>query len=153
MFSHIMLGTNDVNRAKSFYDALIGALGGSSDHGTTKSLYAKDPDGLEFEVVWLIPAHLITEHQPGRFAFHDLLRAYAADLAHHADPAEERHAAAVRLLDHYLHTAHAAAQLLMAARDSAILPPAQPGTTPEQPSTAQQALGNVAADSDAFCWA
>ena len=36
-----------------------GALAGASDHGTTKSLYAKDPDGLEFEVVWLIPAHLI----------------------------------------------------------------------------------------------
>jgi hypothetical protein len=37
-----------------------GALVGASDHGTTKSLYAKDPDGLEFEVVWLIPAHLLT---------------------------------------------------------------------------------------------
>ncbi len=36
------------------------ALVGSSDHGTTKALYAKDPDGIEFEVVWLIPAHLIT---------------------------------------------------------------------------------------------
>ena len=36
------------------------ALVGASDHGTTKSLYANDPDGLEFEVVWLIPAHLIT---------------------------------------------------------------------------------------------
>lgn len=34
-----------------------GALVGSSDHGTTKSLYAKDPDGLEFEVVWLVPSH------------------------------------------------------------------------------------------------
>jgi catechol 2,3-dioxygenase-like lactoylglutathione lyase family enzyme len=39
-----------------------GALVGSSDHGTTKSLYAKDPDGLEFEVVWLIPAELLDEH-------------------------------------------------------------------------------------------
>jgi catechol-2,3-dioxygenase len=38
-----------------------GALVGSSDHGTTKSLYAKDPDGLEFEVVWLIPAELLDE--------------------------------------------------------------------------------------------
>ena len=38
-------------------DALVGA----SDHGTTKSLYAKDPDGLEFEVVWVIPAHLLDE--------------------------------------------------------------------------------------------
>jgi catechol-2,3-dioxygenase len=37
-----------------------GALVGASDHGTTKSLYAKDPDGLEFEVVWIIPAHLLT---------------------------------------------------------------------------------------------
>ena len=36
-----------------------GALVGMSDHGTTKSLYAKDPDGIEFEVVWLIPAHLL----------------------------------------------------------------------------------------------
>ena len=33
-----------------------GALVGASDHGTTKSLYGRDPDGLEFEVVWLIPA-------------------------------------------------------------------------------------------------
>jgi catechol-2,3-dioxygenase len=37
-----------------------GALVGASDHGTTKSLYAKDPDGLEFEVVWIIPAALLT---------------------------------------------------------------------------------------------
>ena len=37
-----------------------GALVGASDHGTTKSLYARDPDGIEFEVVWIIPAHLLT---------------------------------------------------------------------------------------------
>jgi catechol 2,3-dioxygenase-like lactoylglutathione lyase family enzyme len=33
-----------------------GALVGASDHGTTKSLYAADPDGLEFEVAWIVPA-------------------------------------------------------------------------------------------------
>jgi Glyoxalase/Bleomycin resistance protein/Dioxygenase superfamily len=38
-----------------------GSLAGASDHGTTKSLYAKDPDGLEFEVVWIIPADLLDE--------------------------------------------------------------------------------------------
>lgn len=32
------------------------ALAGASDHGTTKSLYAKDPDGIEFEVAWIVPA-------------------------------------------------------------------------------------------------
>lgn len=37
------------------------ALRGLSDHGTTKSLYGRDPDGLEFEVVWLVPAHLLTD--------------------------------------------------------------------------------------------
>ena len=38
-----------------------GALVGASDHSTTKSLYGHDPDGIEFEIAWLIPAHLITE--------------------------------------------------------------------------------------------
>src|SRR4051794_22070702 len=41
--------------------AEAGALVGASDHSTTKALYAVDPDGLEFEVSWLVPADLITE--------------------------------------------------------------------------------------------
>ena len=32
-----------------------GALVGASNHGANKSLYAQDPDGLEFEVMWLVP--------------------------------------------------------------------------------------------------
>ncbi len=38
-----------------------GALAGASDHTTTKALYSRDPDGLEFEVCWLLPADLITD--------------------------------------------------------------------------------------------
>ncbi|MDQ1698087.1 MAG: hypothetical protein QOJ03_3440 [Frankiaceae bacterium] len=38
-----------------------GALVGASDHGTTKSLYGKDPNDLEFEIVWLIPADLLDD--------------------------------------------------------------------------------------------
>lgn len=38
-----------------------GALVGASDHITTKALYAKDPDGLEFEVSWLVPLDRVTE--------------------------------------------------------------------------------------------
>jgi len=41
--------------------AEVDALTGSSDHGTTKSLYGRDPDGLEFEIVWIIPADLLTD--------------------------------------------------------------------------------------------
>ena len=33
----------------------LGALTGMSDHGATKSLYGRDPDGIEFEVMWLVP--------------------------------------------------------------------------------------------------
>ncbi len=36
-----------------------GALVGTSDHGATKALYAHDPDGIEFEVSWLVPAALL----------------------------------------------------------------------------------------------
>jgi catechol-2,3-dioxygenase len=35
--------------------AELGALGGESSHGATKSLYAHDPDGNEFEVMWMLP--------------------------------------------------------------------------------------------------
>ena len=38
-----------------------GALVGSSDHGTTKSLYGQDPDGLEFEIAWIVPADQIDD--------------------------------------------------------------------------------------------
>ena len=33
-----------------------GALVGASDHRVSRSLYAKDPDGIEFEVMWRVPA-------------------------------------------------------------------------------------------------
>jgi catechol-2,3-dioxygenase len=54
-----------------------GALVGSSNHGTTKSLYAKDPSGLEFEVVWIIPRELLTEEDRSKNGRLDL----AAELA------------------------------------------------------------------------
>lgn len=38
-----------------------GSLVGASDHGTTKALYAHDPDGIEFEVSWLVPLELIPD--------------------------------------------------------------------------------------------
>lgn len=38
----------------------VGALVGATDHTTTKALYAKDPDGLEFEVSWLVPHDMVT---------------------------------------------------------------------------------------------
>lgn len=37
--------------------AAAGSLAGASDHGANKSLYCHDPDGLEFEVMYLVPAN------------------------------------------------------------------------------------------------
>lgn len=38
-----------------------GSLVGASDHSTTKSLYAKDPDGIEFEVAWVVPLAMLDD--------------------------------------------------------------------------------------------
>ena len=61
------------------------ALVGASDHGTTKSLYAKDPDGLEFEVAWIVPADRIDDsaregrQRIGRLDLSAELARYGAD--------------------------------------------------------------------------
>ncbi len=41
----------------------LGALVGQSDHGATKSLYGADPDGNEFEVMWMVPREQWGEHE------------------------------------------------------------------------------------------
>jgi tetratricopeptide (TPR) repeat protein/transcriptional regulator with XRE-family HTH domain len=83
---------------------------------------------------------LITEHVPGRYAFHDLLRAYAAVRARDADSEDDRAAATARLLDHYLHSAGHGARLLEPTDEPVSLPPPAPGTTPERPADHRGAL-------------
>jgi catechol-2,3-dioxygenase len=62
-----------------------GALAGSSDHGTTKSLYGKDPDGLEFEIAWIVPADQLDDvarearKQIGRLNLDQEIARYGAD--------------------------------------------------------------------------
>ncbi|WP_344131217.1 AfsR/SARP family transcriptional regulator [Luedemannella flava] len=74
----------------------------------------------------LTRASLLIEHAPGRYTMHDLLRAYAADLAGEQDTSEERRAATRRLLDHYAHTAHAASRVLYPHRDPVLIPMDEP---------------------------
>jgi DNA-binding SARP family transcriptional activator/Tfp pilus assembly protein PilF/DNA-binding XRE family transcriptional regulator len=103
------------------------------------SLAALPPGAAGPALAELVSAHLIAEHAPGRYAFHDLLRAYAAEQAHARDGAAAR-AAARRAADHYLHTAFAAARLVNPYRDPVALGPAQPGISPEEITTLDQAL-------------
>jgi DNA-binding SARP family transcriptional activator/Tfp pilus assembly protein PilF len=83
----------------------------------------------------LARTHLIQPAQPDRYGMHDLLRAYARELAAAEDDEEEQRAALTRLFDHYLHTAAAAMDTLFPEerhRRPAIARrlPAQPLTDP-----------------------
>jgi DNA-binding SARP family transcriptional activator len=86
------------------------------------SLAGVPPAAARRDLGELTRAHLVTEHTPGRYDLHDLLRAYAAEQAHATDDERARRAATRRVLDHYLHAAHAADRLLNPARDQITLP-------------------------------
>jgi DNA-binding SARP family transcriptional activator/Tfp pilus assembly protein PilF len=88
----------------------------------------------------LAHAHLLNEHVPGRFAFHDLLRAYAAELAEDVDPQPEQQTARRRILDHYLHTAYACDRLLRPDRERIDVDLPVPGVVPEKAVDHRQAL-------------
>ncbi|GIG86292.1 tetratricopeptide repeat protein [Plantactinospora endophytica] len=90
----------------------------------------------------LARAHLVTEHLPGRYALHDLLRVYAAEQVATDDSDPTRRDALHRLFDHYLRTAHAADLLVHRHRDDITLPPAPPGTV----------LPDLADGTEAWTW-
>jgi tetratricopeptide (TPR) repeat protein len=74
---------------------------------------------------------LIIESVPGRFGFHDLLRAYAAEqAAAHGSHVGQRRATR-RMLDHYLHTAHRAHLVLYPGREAIVLPEPRELVIPE----------------------
>jgi tetratricopeptide (TPR) repeat protein len=95
----------------------------------------------------LARANLIMERVPGRFILHDLLRAYAMELAVSVDSADDRRTVRLRLLDHYLHTAFRADQLVNPFRDDPIeLDAAVPGVSVERFGHHRDALGWFAAE-------
>jgi tetratricopeptide (TPR) repeat protein/transcriptional regulator with XRE-family HTH domain len=87
----------------------------------------------------LARAHLIAEHAPGRHAFHDLLRAYAAEQARGTDSRAERDAAVGRVLDYYLHTADRAGAL-DPTREPVVLAPPRLGAAVQRPADYAQML-------------
>ena len=76
----------------------------------------------------LTRASLLMEVAPGRYAFHDLLRAYAAE---QLTPAAGVAKTTRRMLDHYLHTAHRAHRVLYPGRELIGLDALAPGAVPE----------------------
>jgi DNA-binding SARP family transcriptional activator/tetratricopeptide (TPR) repeat protein len=90
-------------------------------------------------LVELTRAQLITEHVPGRYASHDLLRAYAADQARATDSDTARREAIERILDHYLYTGYKAALLLDGTRTVIQLASPLPGVSEERVADHHQA--------------
>ncbi|MFB9661922.1 BTAD domain-containing putative transcriptional regulator [Glycomyces mayteni] len=87
----------------------------------------------------LATARLASEHEPGRYGAHDLLRAYAVEQAEQTDPPKRRDAALRRLVLHYAHTAHAATLLLVPGRPPIDLPERGPGVTVPDLKTSAEA--------------
>jgi DNA-binding SARP family transcriptional activator/tetratricopeptide (TPR) repeat protein len=104
------------------------------------SLAASAEAGARLRLGELARAHLIAEHVPGRYAFHDLLRAYAAEQAGHTDSQDDLREATGRMLDHYLHTAARAALLLVPGKEPVALAAPRPGVAAGQPADSPQAL-------------
>lgn len=93
------------------------------------SLAGTEPGHASRLLTELVHAHLITEHLPGRYALHDLLRDYGAELALRTDSGTERQAALRRVLAHYLHSSYAAALVMYPHRYRLELTPAEPAST------------------------
>jgi len=130
------------------------------------SLAAVPPGRARALLAELTRAHLLAEHAPGRYAFHDLLRAYASELAGAQERPADRDAAVHRLLDHYLHTASNAAALIDTCQSMELDGPL-PGAIAGEHAAAEEALHwsdderatllaavYLAADAglDAHCW-
>jgi DNA-binding SARP family transcriptional activator len=79
----------------------------------------------------LVRSSMLTEHAPGRFSLHDLLRAYAVEQAHAVDNEAQRLSATHRVLEHYLHTAAGGAQHVYPHRDPSRLDPPGDDVHPE----------------------
>ncbi|WP_051798378.1 ATP-binding protein [Streptomyces sp. NRRL S-337] len=71
-----------------------------------------EPAEARAQLDTLVSAHLLERRPAGRYEFHDLLRAYAADQARKRDGEAERRAILERCLAWYLHTADAAQSVI-----------------------------------------
>lgn len=106
----------------------------------TSSLAGVPTEKARHLLAELTRAHLLTQASQGRFALHDLLRTYATDLAATHDAEDERQAATQRMVDHYLHTAYAAALVLDPHRDPSPVGTIQSGVMPAGLTNADQAV-------------
>jgi DNA-binding SARP family transcriptional activator len=98
----------------------------------------EDPVADALEI--LVDAHLLESPAPERYAFHDLLRAYAAERAQAEEKPQDVQSAIVRLLHWYVRTADAAAAVIVPHRDRVPLKPIDPAGSALRFATVEDAL-------------
>ncbi len=94
--------------------------------------------------------HLLTEHVPGRYRAHELVRAYATEAVQAQQTHDELRSAEHRLLDHYLHTIGGAWKFLLPHRAPLPLPFPLPGVTPVRFRSPAEALDWLHAEGSGF---
>lgn len=98
------------------------------------SLVGESVSEVRRSMAELVRSNLVVEETPCRITTHRLLTAYSTELSHEFDGASARRAALRRLLDHYVHSARAAALLVDPLRLPIDVPDPEPGVLPEDPS-------------------
>ena len=96
--------------------------GADFDCGGVAALTAKTAGQARAALEDLAQAHLVHTVTAGRYEMHDLLRAYAAELAVSQEPQADRDSAMTCLFDYYLYRASAAVQFLFPASESGTAP-------------------------------
>jgi tetratricopeptide (TPR) repeat protein len=99
---------------------------------TAGSLAGLPPGPTKLAVAELCDEHLLTEHVPGRFTCHELLRSYAAEEAGSREDEADLRSAVFRILDHYLHAATVASGFLYPRHHEITWTPGQTGVTLER---------------------
>jgi tetratricopeptide (TPR) repeat protein len=129
--------------------------------GAAASLAGIAPDRVRGLLAELARGYLLTEQRPGRYACHDLLRAYAAEQAQTCEDEATRQAAVGRFLDYGLHLACTAATLIEpffspSAPDPSAPDPSAPDPSAPDPSapdpSATAAAGGPATTEEALAW-
>jgi DNA-binding SARP family transcriptional activator/tetratricopeptide (TPR) repeat protein len=127
-------------RAARLFRLLARTRGPDISHAASASVLGEDVRTTRAALAELSRTRLVTEHKPGRFQFHDLVRAYGLELGDELDTDEDRAAARLRTADHYLHSAHRVRRLFQPHQQSDPVGGHAPGVTPESVPNTDRAM-------------
>jgi tetratricopeptide (TPR) repeat protein len=137
-------------QAATMFELLGIAPGPDISLSAAASLAAASEGQARMVLRELEDASLVQQHTPGRYRMHDLIRLYATDTARQDVAQDAREAALRRVLDFYIHTAHAAVRLLYPHAQLIQLDPPAVGMHPQPLPDAPAVMAWFAAENPAL---